>query len=142
MANYSGVVATTGAALPATNVSQTPTILIKGSEAAEGNSTGPFNEKNNATASFTVSSPVKSKTVHCQPFIQVVFIDGNYPGSDNPNGYNVGSFSHLAIIDMKGVNLTRAQLHWLGNGYKILQDNDHSLTLGNASEVIPYAGPG
>ena len=141
MANYSGVVPTTGAALPATNVSQTPTILIRGSEVAEANSTGPFNEKNNATASFTVSSPVKSIAFHCQPFIQVILIDGNYPGSDNPNGYNVGSSSHLTI-DMKGLNPTCAQLHWLGNSYKILQENDHALTLGNASEVVPYAGPG
>jgi len=47
-------------------------------------------------------------------------IDGNYPGSANPNGYT---------------------LHWLGNNYKILENDDHALKLGNASAVIPYAAP-
>jgi hypothetical protein len=69
VANYSSVDATTSSVQTATNVSQAPTIGIKGTEGAEANLMGPFNSTNNATASFTVSSPLKSTAFinNCHP---------------------------------------------------------------------------
>jgi phosphatidylethanolamine-binding protein (PEBP) family uncharacterized protein len=94
---------TVGQAIPKSGTANKPTAKISGTEAADAAPNSPFTSAN---AKYTV-----------------LLMDGNYPGSQNPNGYN---------------------LHYLENNITPGEKADDTVTLKDSTDgpVIKYAGPG
>jgi len=102
--NASVGVLTVGQDVAQKDVAAQPIITISGTSSADSASGGPFNPSTTGTK-FTF-----------------MLMDGNYPGSSNPNGYN---------------------LHFLQNDFTFGAINDDTITLATTEEArVPYAGPG